>query len=439
MAPLQQAEHLKPPGMGTREWQRSFARFDAALDLLGYKLLTTEDDFAALTGTISKKKVKVARKGSQEDHVAAIADLLSGNTALRTAEELAASRAKAGVKRQTKQPKGEAVNNNTERDAIDALHSLLNITAMLDWEHLWENRLADVAYKHIESPEDTFVPDQVKSARASQRGQLNFNTSIHAMVDNLEDGLSLTMIGMDAGGHPKKVWFLTPMVEVITGLKALPNITFQPKINSSSPVTTAMAAFAYDLDKPLEVVRLREAKLAFVTDAPVKRCLTFWNEDISQIPGATHWREMQSYAMTRAAVQLAGATWIKRAEDNYKSPDFWVNQSRVEDKVARKQHQTGLRFCMRNPGRLPYSPNAFDVLQASCVEDGAIYAIPMRTKQPDGSITSTLGQKLGKTTAYISTTDFAQYCYDLKDQNSVRAYVAACEAAAAVPQTPESP
>ena len=78
--------------------------------------------------------------------------------------------------------------------------------------------------------------------------------------------------------------------------------------------------------------------------------------------------------MTRAAVQDVGATWEKRSEDNYGPPDFWLNNVRVEDKVSRKHHVSGLVFKMRHAGGLPYSPNAFDILQLTCVDEGVVYA-----------------------------------------------------------------
>ena len=58
----------------------------------------------------------------------------------------------------------------------------------------------------------------------------------------------------------------------------------------------------------------------------------------------------------------------------------------------------------------------------------------MRTMQSDGTVASTLTMKqLGKVDGYISINRYAPYRYDLKDQDSTRAYVAACEAAAEVP------
>ena len=441
MAPFDwnRVDHMKPPGMSWTAWKRSHARYKAALDTLGYELRMTEGEFAGLTGPIARNKVTVARNGSQQEHTVRLGHLLYGNTNLLTKQERADSYARAGAKKRANQPKGQTVTNDTERDAIEALHNILGLTVILVCKHLWEFRRADVAYKHHGSPEDAYVPDQVKSSRVDMRhGMLSFKISVHQMVAILERGMSLTFIGMDEASIPKKVWFLTPIATTIDQLKALPDTRFtpmlQPKVLSSRPVTTAMSAFAYDLSNPEAVARLREAKIAFVIDAPIKRGLAFWNEDHSQIPCVNHQREMQSYANTRAAVQQVGAMWDKRTENNCGSPDFWVNRTRVEDKVACRSGLNGLVFCMRAPNRLPYSPNSFDMLQVPCVDDQIVYAIPMRTRHQDGTVTSTLStEKLGKKNGYINIKEHAHNRYDLKDKDSILAYVGACEATALVP------
>ena len=283
-------DRQKPADMSMTDWKRCSARWRAALDTLGLELMMTDEDFAQLKGTIAENKVPVTRKDTGEQRTVRLDHLLSGHTGLLTAEERTAGRARAGAKQRANKPKGQTVSNETERDAIDAIDALQGLLGLVQYfVHLLEHRRADVAYKAPEAP-DAYVADQVKSARVGTSGQLYFHISIGQMVDILRHGMSLTCIGMDATGTPRKVWFLVPTD--IDKLEVLPNSAFQPRLvltkKSVNFVTKAMVEFVYDLSQPEEVARLREAKLAFVDAAP-KASLAFWNEDRSQIPSDTHW------------------------------------------------------------------------------------------------------------------------------------------------------
>ena len=292
--------HLKPEDMTDKQWRKSYDGVKAALETLDIEIRMTEADFDLLEGPPSRRKVVMARAGSQRQHTAMIGHVLTRNTCHVTDEERAAIYLRNGARHQVSMPKGKIVTHDTERDATNALNHLLSLSDILVWEHLWENRLADVAYKHPGAPGDAYVPDQVKSARVQRSNALTFHTSIKEMVDILEAGMSLTLIGMNVDSVPKKAWFLTPTASTIADLKLLPNqlTQFQPRLAltrmSSNPITKTMSAFAYHLTKPQDVVRLRQAKVAFVDDAPMKRSLSFWNEDPSQIPCANHQREMES-------------------------------------------------------------------------------------------------------------------------------------------------
>jgi hypothetical protein len=138
----------------------------------------------------------------------------------------------------------------------------------------------------------------------------------------------------------------------------------------------------------------------------VRQPLDFWNDDPSQIPSENHRREQEAFEAVRTALRCLGAIILRNPEDKNKTPDFWLGFEqpvcRVEDKMEnRRRPNSGLQFIMRAPGRLPYSPNDFDVLQVSSLSEHIVVAIPMREWKRGRVVSHFTEEQLGATAGYL--------------------------------------
>ena len=191
--------------------------------------------------------------------------------------------------------------------------------------------------------------------------------------------------------------------------------------------------FRYDVGlSKTEIDRLLQQKLEF-TRIGVKNSIQFLNEDDSQIMCPFHRIEQKSFSMTRDACSKINVNAKKYYQDNYTCVDFRIHGTiKIQDKSYKKN------FRMRSHGKLPYNPDMIDIFQCSNLITNEIYAIPMRFID-NNIVKSTFTQEILmktdiKVTTTIWDTKYAKYKYDLKIEKDIRAYVATCEEAAAIPQ-----
>jgi hypothetical protein len=141
----------------------------------------------------SRRVVRVRRLDHQVEVKAMLCNLLSGDNAVLTPEERAASQARGVEKQLIKKPKGSTACTEVGDLGIAALHTILDLPAIgLEYMSTIENRRASGMYRQLGVDVDAYVPDKSKCARVQDSGQLHFSTTISDMLAGLEDGMSFT-------------------------------------------------------------------------------------------------------------------------------------------------------------------------------------------------------------------------------------------------------
>jgi hypothetical protein len=360
-------------------------------------MVTTKEEFDAMEIPKDRNGIKnyiwrkiIVSKNDIISKPTSIQNLLSGNSSLKTDEEMQKVYTKIGVTLSNSQPKGIATNNNSESKAIDDLDKLISISDYVHRFHLYENRLYDMVYTTNDNDiySNNFVADQIKSSRVKENGKLGFgeNLTISKMLSILQTG-SLTCIGKKRDNEVDVVWFFYGIdsINILKKFKITQIFcpTLHLKLKSNNEFTNDIndPMFRFDVAKSYEEChRLLVKKLEFIKIG-IKQSLMFWNEDDSQIPSELHRIEQKSFAMTRTACKSIGIKVEKLHENSYGSVDFVVNGVvRVQDKVAKKY------FNMRREGGLPYNPDDIDIFQVSDLVNNVVYAIPMRIIKDDSVI-----------------------------------------------------
>ena len=438
----------RPKNIKKLEWKRSYEGVKAAIEYLGYTMITSKEEFDAIPIPVSKtsqkhylfRKIIISRDNIQSIPVA-INSLLQGNTTLKTQEEMKVIYNKVSDDRTLTLPKGISTCSNNERKSIDYLDTLLNIDKYLNKVHLLENRLADVAYCFLDDDMNkvSFIADQVKTAHTNKQGRLDFGHSgghmiIKNMIDILEKNMSLTCIAIK-DDKPDVVWYFTQdAIEIFKTFNETQQfrLTLHLKRKSDNKFTNAMndPIYRFDIEKSSsEIERLLNKKLEYVK-LGIKYSIQYLNEDDSQIPGETHRIEQRSFAMTREACSKIDIKVIRLSDDGYTSIDFRINNTiKVQDKCGTKC------VSMRLSGGYPYNPDTFDIFQISNLETQEVYAIPMRIIS-DNKVLSTFSEKILMSSIIFLKTTFDQtyekYKYDFKTLEGIHAYVANCEAASQI-------
>lgn len=217
--------------------------------------------------------------------------------------------------------------------------------------------------------------------------------------------------------------------------------SFHPKLNqnrrSNNKFTLVYnnSIFRYEIesnkDKDNERERLLQQKINFVNCSNFKNSLTYFNEDMSQIPSKTHQIEQESFEMTRKACNYIEVNVERKHKDSYSSIDFRINENiKIQDKVL------GRSFRMRVPGKLPYNPDTFDVFQISNLKTNEVYAIPMRIIKNNIIESFFSEQFLLKNTIFFNEqlkNDYKQFKYNLNNNSDIKLYFQACENASKIP------
>ena len=434
--------------IGKLEWRRSYQGIQAALSSIGIVLMTSKEELDNMDvplGTngkdYSKRCVDVSRNGKIHSGKL-IHHLLTGQSSLKTEEEMKAIRAALSAKMSLAQPKGIPCTNNVESKAIDDLDRLIGVSNHMHREPLIEFRAYDIAYSLIDG--DGFVADQVKTSRVGTNGGLTFQAThrklkVTNMISILANG-SLTCIGLTRDGVVDVVWFFTSAaIETLNTFKDKDQ-TFRPRLHpktaSNNTFTMAMQSeqFRFEVGKSKEECdRLLQAKIGFLATG-TQKSLEFWNEDKSQIPCASHQVEQKSMKLLQAACEANGAIYTKPHDIMYGPIDFLINGTvRVQDKAMEK----GKTFKFRNDGRLPYNPDKLDAFQVTVLKYGIAYIMSMRVVNRDGTVTSFHSAE----TLMKPTIKFGpqwrelhkQFKHDLKTPEGTKSYVDACITAGKIP------
>ena len=166
--------------MGKREWRQSHQGIQAALSSIGIVLETSKKELDDMDVPLnkngkdySKRCVDVSRNGEISPGIQ-IVNLLTGNSSLKTEEEMKAVRAEVSVKMSLAQPKGIPCGTNAESKAVDDLDRLIGVSDHMRREPLIEFRAYDMAYSPIGAG-DVFVADQVKSGRVRTNSAVTFS------------------------------------------------------------------------------------------------------------------------------------------------------------------------------------------------------------------------------------------------------------------------
>lgn len=448
----------RPANVPKPKWQQSYDGVKAALKHAGFELVMTRESFDNIAIPVfqkrkhySARKVVVAR-ADLTSKPTAIDSLLSGKSGLLTEDERLAVNQKRAVAMVAQRPKGVATNNNAESRAIDELDLLLGTTSFLYRQHLYEFRLADIAYCLKEgaqpktseptmSAAEVWAGDQIKHAVAQKDGVCSFNCSdpmtVADMISYLNAGLSLTCIGKSADDKVDVVWFFHGPNDVKWLTQFKHKQKFAPRLHlknkSSNKFTEAYNAkeHRYDVGRSAEECnRLLERKLAAVREGP-KHTLTYLNDDESQICGENHKLEHKAFALTRDACAGINVDVERVLQDAYGPVDFRVaSVSRNQDKILRRQVK------MRSSGGHPYNADTIDIFQLTDLDKQEVYALPMRLIK-DGNVvsffdeTTLMQEHLGCTAAWKEA--HKQHLFDFKDEAGIQAYVDACVAASQVP------
>ena len=334
-------------GEKTREWQRSYDGVKTALLFAGLTLVTTLEEFQVLPIPTSPAGIKlytrrniVVSRGNKQSPPASIDCLMTGNCNFLDEDEKAESNKKMAAHMKEKFPVGGHISNTMECNGIDALDDMIDAADVMHKEHLYEFRLADVAYCMLgnDIASDTFLAEQTKTACASEEGRVAFGGSgdilnVGGIISILENHMSLCCIGMTSERKVEVVWFFHGP-EAIAELSAFLNTQrFTPrlhrKLQRSNKFTDFYSQTVYRFDigqSESERTRLLQRRLTALKTS-VLRSLIFLNEDDSQIPGEYHRREQLSFAMTRAACATHGVLVKRLHEDSYGSVDFRVGQA----------------------------------------------------------------------------------------------------------------
>ena len=440
---LRIAANMKP-----NEWRRSYQGIQAALSSIGIVLETSKkelDDMDVPLGTTgkdySKRCVDVSRNG-EKWYGKSIVTLLSGQSALKTEDEMKAVWDAQSAKMSLARPKGIPCTNNVESKAIDDLDRLIGVSDHMHRKPLVEFRAYDIAYSPI-GDGDVFIADQVKTGRVSNtNGAVTFQANqmklkVSDMISILANG-SLTCIGLTRDGVVDVVWFFTATA-IITLNTFNMDQTFHPCLHltrtSNNTFTIAMQSemFRFEVRKSKEDrARLLQAKIDFLATGK-KESLKFWNEDISQIPSISNQVEQRSIDLLRTACDANGAIYAKPNDIMYGKVDFLINGVRVQDKAMEKSKQ----FNIRKTGRLPYNPDELDVFQVTVLEKKEVYVISMRIVNRDGTVTSFHSvETLMKETIWFSLKwqeKHKEFKHDLKTPEGTKSYVDACIAAGKIP------
>lgn len=444
----------RPADMPERQWRRSFDGVKAGLKHVGFELVTTSEEFKDLAIPLrsghgknyNARKVIVTRAGRTSEPTQ-IAFLFSGHSGVLTDDERLATHQRVGIALSAKQPKGIAIYHKAESCAVDELDALLGTADVLQRQHLYEFRLADIAYclkELYHLAQAVWVGEQIKHAVADKNGQCHFccaetYMTVDSMISYFNAGLSLTCIGKSADDKIDVVWFFHGPDDIDLLGRFDTKQTFQPKlhlkITSSNKFTKAYNTkqHRYDVGTSSdECKRLLDRKLSAVRMG-MKRTLTYLNEDDSQIPQQNQRLEQRAFALTRSACARIEIVASRISEDAYGPVDFRIgNIARHQDKVF------GGQVCMRSAGGLPYNPDNIDVFQLTDLDTCQVYALPMRQMRQGGQVESSFSEtalmrrNLTCSAAWKEANE--KYLYDLKDEAGIRAYVDACIAASQIPQ-----
>ena len=431
------------------EWKQSFEGIKAAIEYIGLKLVTTKEELDTMEIPVPRsgkkaygyRKIDVSRDGIISK--SRINDILNGKNSLKTKEEMVIIYKQDGINQSLNKPKGIPTSQNTESKTIDDLDILIGLTDFACREHLFENRLYDMAYCMIDDIDgEVFVADQVKSARVCEKGRLSFYMmngilNVGKMISILENG-SLTCIGKNRDNQVDVVWFFYSIDAINILNKFKTNQGFTPilhlQVKSYNEFTIAMnnPMFRFDVGKSSEECkRLLEKKLEFIKNG-IKHPLQFWNEDDSQIPCETHRVEQRSFTMTWRACNMIDIKVERKHEYSYGPVDFIINGFvKVQDKVANKIFQ------MRNVGRLPYNPDEIDIFQVSDLVNNIVYAIPMRVVTNEIIISFFTAEQLMKINIKFGDKwkeDHKQFKHDFKIKEDILSYVKECEKANKIPE-----
>ena len=440
-------KRFKPDTMNQIDWHQSYEGTCAALEFVGLKMKCTKEEFLNITPPVEKSGKKkfadrkiVVYRNNIESKPTTIHHLLTGKSSLRTPEEMNAIHKKVSDYAKHRQPKSVLTTNNFEKDAIDLLNVMINVTSKLSFSHNSELRRSDISYKLPD--ENMYVGFQVKTAAVS-RDRLMFAVTNGQIVNFLKSDLCVVCIGMTKDRKAiNVVWvfFGDDIKKQFEERKESSswNPTMQLKIQSEDPFVlrynSSMYRFEtgaeYDnhknerkrlLDKIVEIVRIGK-----------KQTLEYFNTDISQIKAKTHQTEQESFFQTRDAI-LKTYPYIqveKLIDDNYSPIDFRVNNARIQDKVALQIHG------FRSKSRYPYNPDEIDALQVSFLADHVIYLFFMRV-QKNNEVVSYFSAKelMHQTKECGKNWKENNKCrrYDLNKPEDVNKYIEACAAAHAIP------
>lgn len=441
-------EDQRPANVTDICWKRSYNGVKAALKHVGLELAMTCEEFDDIVIPLDSKrhkkynyrKVIVTRAGHTSEPTM-IGHLLTGNSGLLTDDERLIIKQRVGAARSVLQPKGVALHNNNESRAADELDMLIGATSFLHREHLWEHRLADVAYSFTgELTKAVWHGEQIKHAVADKRGVCQFKCAgnVAGMISYLKAGISLTCIGKSADDKVDVVWVFDGQDDIRLLEQFEPDQAFTPVLHmtqtSANKFTMAYNAtkHRYDVGKSVdERKRLLDRKVSAARYG-AKHTLTYLNEDDSQIPGETHRLEHEAFSLTRAACARIGVDVKRIPEDAYGPIDFRLgNIARNQDKVFRRQ------VCMRPVGRHPYNPDNIDIFQLTDLDKKHVYALPMRLIR-DGKVESFFSETALMRFSLTCSAAWKEankiYLYDLKDETGIQSYVNACIAASQVPQ-----
>lgn len=395
----------------------------------------------------SRRKVVVSRNGVVSKP-AGIRNLLKGDNALLTQEELTAIYKKSADAQKLVKPKGTCPDNVMESKAVDDLDLLLDIQDTLVREHLWECRLADIAYAlgevlHTQQHND-WVGWQIKSATANKKGEVRFcqasqTLTVQDIINMLTAGIALTCIAVNSG-QVDVVWLFHGQ-DAITLLSKLDGtFGFKPivhlKIKTSHPFTAVynQSQFRFDVGSSQAECERLKTRMVDIVRTGEKHSIKYYNEDLSQIPNRNHQIEQQAFAETRDACAIVGCEVNRLHEDSYTSIDYRVYPARVQSK-AFSAASKGM-FSMRVYEGHPYNPDHFDIFQISNLFAKVVYAFPMRVQKQDKVESFFSEEQLIKHRVYTSEAwkeNNEAYKFDLQDPVDIQRFVDTCKAAAAVP------
>jgi hypothetical protein len=437
-------DHKRPKELGIIEWKQSYQGVYTALSSIDLILVTTPDEFKSLEipvrnngrKSLNNRKVIVSRNGILSKPTR-IQGLLTGNSSLLTRDEVSKINEKKSRDQKNNNPKGTNINSDSESKAVDDLDKLIALDNELERRHLYEHRVADIAYRIPDS--DFWFADQVKSARSTKRGSCAFqcrkNMTVKDMLSILKNDMSLTCIGKNQEDIVEVIWYFHGQDSINMLANFMLKQIFQPylylKIKSNSAFTAAYndRNFRYEVgNSESERKRLLNIKVDIVRKY-AKTTLEYLNDDDSQILLKHHRTEHTSFIVTRKACHSIGIIAERLHKDAKSSVDFRVDGVRVQDKAV------GNQFRIRSLRGYPYDPDKIDIFQVTDVDKKVVFAIPMRVVI-DSIVESQFDESiLMKSTIKFDDTwktTYGKYKYDLNLHSDIKNYVAACKRAASV-------